>query len=161
MRYPTGSTGFRTDPALPRLSKRRTTGDGSRRVMDDGRLLLVNLAKGKIGGYFLAQFLAHHGGVNPSAKTISHRPVRRTRQFPSLIFDLIQPNPLPLEDNSKNSPGPGCISRTPNAGLPRRKAVKRSKDSPETREVQPPDKGIVVENRRVGELHHCRERQAV
>ena len=34
------------------------------------------------------------------------------------------------------------------------------KDSPETREVQPPDKGIVVEIPRVGGLHHRYERRA-
>jgi putative transposase len=35
-----------------------------------------------------------------------------------------------------------------------------NKHSPETREVQPPDKGIVVEIPRVGELHHRYERRA-
>jgi putative transposase len=35
-----------------------------------------------------------------------------------------------------------------------------NKDSPETREVQPPDKGIVVEIPRVGGLHHRYERRA-
>jgi hypothetical protein len=34
------------------------------------------------------------------------------------------------------------------------------KDSPETTEVQPPDKGIVVEVPRVGGLHHRYERRA-
>jgi transposase InsO family protein len=34
------------------------------------------------------------------------------------------------------------------------------KDTPETREVQPPDKGIVVEIPRVGGLHHRYERRA-
>jgi putative transposase len=35
-----------------------------------------------------------------------------------------------------------------------------NKDSPETREVQPPDKGIVVEIPKVGGLHHRYERRA-
>jgi hypothetical protein len=35
-----------------------------------------------------------------------------------------------------------------------------NKDSPETREVQPPDKGIVVEILKVGGLHHRYERRA-
>ena len=35
-----------------------------------------------------------------------------------------------------------------------------AKDSPETREVQPPDKGIVVEIPKVGGLHHRYERRA-
>jgi hypothetical protein len=34
------------------------------------------------------------------------------------------------------------------------------KDSPETREAQPPDKGIVVEIPKVGGLHHRYERRA-
>ena len=34
------------------------------------------------------------------------------------------------------------------------------KDSPETREVQPPDKDIIVEIPRVGGLHHRCERRA-
>jgi len=35
-----------------------------------------------------------------------------------------------------------------------------NKDSPETREVQPPDKGIIIEIPRVGGLHHRYERRA-
>ncbi len=34
------------------------------------------------------------------------------------------------------------------------------KDSPETREVQPPDKGIIIETPKVGGLHHRYERRA-